>query len=187
MPVILRESGLRFIIYVDDHLPAHVHIEGKGGNAKIAIEDAGLIWSRNLSRQGVLRAVDVVEIHRAELRIAWQKSMASLTDADLDAAERRGSIVHETEPHARTARYDRISGLLVIELTNGATYSLPARYLQGFADATDDQIAKVHVDSGYGLHWDELDADFTVGGLLAGRFGNASHMAELRKREQHAA
>ena len=113
--------------------------------------------------------------------------MASLTDAEFDAAEQRGRIVHETVPHAREARYDRVSGLLVIALTNGAIYSLPARHLQGFAEASDDQIAKVYIDSGYGLHWDELDADFTVGGLLAGRFGNARHMAELRKREQHAA
>lgn len=43
MPVIFRDSGLRFIIFVDDHSPAHVHVEGKGGSAKIAIADAGLI------------------------------------------------------------------------------------------------------------------------------------------------
>ena len=43
MPVIHREVGLRFIIYVDDHAPPHVHVEGKGGSAKIAIENASLI------------------------------------------------------------------------------------------------------------------------------------------------
>lgn len=113
--------------------------------------------------------------------------MADLTDAEFDSANERGRIIYETEPHARAARYDRVTGQLVIELTNGAVYSLPARHLQGFADATDDQIADVEIGSGYGLHWDELDADFTVGGLLAGRFGSASHMAELRKRAQQAA
>jgi hypothetical protein len=113
--------------------------------------------------------------------------MASLTDAQFDAANERGRIVYETEPHARAAHYDRATGQIVIELTNGAVYSLPARHLQGLADATDDQIANLDIGGGYGLHWDELDADFTVGGLLAGRFGNASHMAELRKRLQHAA
>jgi hypothetical protein len=113
--------------------------------------------------------------------------MADLTDAEIDAANERGRIVYETEPHARAARYDRSTGQLVIELANGAVYSLPARHLQGFADASDDQIAAVDIGGGYGLHWEELDADFTVGGLLAGRFGNANHMAELRKRVQHAA
>lgn len=113
--------------------------------------------------------------------------MASLSDAEIDAANARGRIVSETEPHARAASYDRATGRLIIELTNGAVYSVPARYLQGLGEATDDQIARIDVDSGYGLHWDELDADFTVGGLLAGRFGTAKHMAELRKRLQQAA
>lgn len=113
--------------------------------------------------------------------------MASLTDAQIDAANERGRIVHETQPHARTARYDRASGQIVIELTNGAVYSVPARHLQGLAEATDDQIAQVAIGSGYGLHWDELDADFTVGGLLAGRFGTEQYMKAFRERMQHAA
>ncbi|KPF62316.1 hypothetical protein IP88_15020 [alpha proteobacterium AAP81b] len=113
--------------------------------------------------------------------------MASLTDEEIDAANERGRIVYETEPHARAAEYDRATGLLVIALTNGATYSVPARHLQGLTEATDDQIARVEILSGYGLHWDELDADFTVGGLLAGRFGTAKYMAEFRKRLQQAA
>ncbi len=113
--------------------------------------------------------------------------MASLTDAQIDAANERGRIVHETQPHARTARYDRASGQIVIELTNGAVYSVPARYLQGLAEATDDQIANLDIGGGYGLHWDELDADFTVGGLLAGRFGTEQYMKAFRERMQHAA
>lgn len=31
--------------------------------------------------------------------------------------------------------------------------------------------------AGYGLHWETLDADFTVGGLLAGVFGTKAYMA----------
>ena len=73
MPVIFRDSGLRFIIFVDDHSPAHVHVEGKGGSAKIAIDDASLIWTRNLGRTDVIRAVNVVKSQQAEFRTAWQK------------------------------------------------------------------------------------------------------------------
>ena len=113
--------------------------------------------------------------------------MVELTDEQFAAANERGRMIAETEPHARSASYDRTSGLLIIELTSGAVYSLPARLLQGFDGASDDDIAAVEVDSGYDLHWEALDADFTVGGLLAGRFGNARHMAALRKRLRHAA
>lgn len=33
MPTILRFDGLRAVIYLNDHRPAHVHIIGKGGEA----------------------------------------------------------------------------------------------------------------------------------------------------------
>jgi hypothetical protein len=34
MVTVLRADGLRVVIYVNDHLPAHVHVFG-GGEAKI--------------------------------------------------------------------------------------------------------------------------------------------------------
>jgi Domain of unknown function (DUF4160) len=37
MPVIYRKDGCRFVIYLNDHGPAHVHIIGDG-EAKIALE-----------------------------------------------------------------------------------------------------------------------------------------------------
>ena len=113
--------------------------------------------------------------------------MIELTEEEFAAANERGRSIAETEPHALAASFDRSTGRLVIELTNGATYTLPARQLQGFENASDEAIAAVEIGSGYGLHWEELDADFTVGGLLAGRFGNERHMAQLRDRLRHAA
>ena len=39
----------------------------------------------------------------------------------------------------------------------------------------------------YGLHWEKLDADFTVPGLLAGIFGTKRYMAQLAGRSTSAA
>ena len=106
--------------------------------------------------------------------------MADLTDEEYAAATERGRILGETEPHARTARYDKRSGMLVLELTNGASFTCPTHSLQGLESASPDQLAQVELSGlGFGLHWEELDADFTVGGLLAGRFGTRAHMAKL--------
>ncbi len=114
--------------------------------------------------------------------------MVEMTDEDWAAAEERGRVVAETEPHARFARYDRDTGLIVVELTNGATFAVPAKHLQGLDQATSEQLAAVEIGPrGYGLHWEELDADFTVPGLLAGRFGTKAYMAKFRKRKQDAA
>ncbi len=45
--------------------------------------------------------------------------MAELTDAQIDAAAERGRIASLTEPRAASARYDRDSGRVIVELTNG--------------------------------------------------------------------
>jgi hypothetical protein len=50
---------------------------------------------------------------------------------------------------------------------------------QGLENATDAQLSRVEIlGVGFGLHWEELDADVSVEGLLAGRFGSRRYMAE---------
>lgn len=95
-------------------------------------------------------------------------------------ATRRGKEKERTEPRARSARYDRKTHRLVIDLTNGTTFIVPCDLLQGLRDAPPKLIAEVEVlPRGYGLHWEKLDQDFTTAGLLAGLFGTRAWMAEL--------
>lgn len=71
MPTIHREHGLRFVIYLDDHLPAHVHILGDG-EAKVAIEPSvELIWQKGFSNLDVKKALDVVNGHQVEFLLKW--------------------------------------------------------------------------------------------------------------------
>ncbi len=105
--------------------------------------------------------------------------MADLTDEDVNAANERGRIAMATTPRARTAIYDRAQDRIVVDLVSGATFSFPPRLLQGFDRASADEIAEVEVlGVGFGLHWETLDADFSVAGLMAGRFGTARYMRE---------
>lgn len=109
--------------------------------------------------------------------------MADLTDAEFEAATERGRIEFETEPHAKAVRHDLKSGMTVVELYNGCTFAFPPKRLQGLEQASDDDLLAVEINGlGYGLHWESLDADFTVGGLMAGRFGSDAHMARERAR-----
>ncbi len=109
--------------------------------------------------------------------------MADITDEELAAATERGRIVFETQPHARSVRHDVRSGMTVVELYNGCTFAFPPRRLQGLETASDADLSAVEViGRGYGLHWEALDADFTVGGLMAGRFGSPAYMERERAR-----
>ena len=109
--------------------------------------------------------------------------MVGLTDAQIDAALQRGKDAALNEPRAASAHYDRKLGRMIVELTNGCTFSFPSRLAQGLETATEDQLAQVEIlGAGYGLHWEALDADLSVPGLLAGLFGTRSHMARLAGR-----
>jgi hypothetical protein len=104
--------------------------------------------------------------------------MADLTDAQIDAAAERGRIARRAEPRAVSARYDRRMGRMIVQLTNGCTFTFPPRLAQGLESATAEQLAAVEVlGAGYGLHWEALDVDLSIPGLLAGLFGTKSYMA----------
>ena len=106
--------------------------------------------------------------------------MASLTDAAFDAATERGKELRALEPRAVAARYDRRRDRVIVDLSNGCAFAFPPRLAQGLDDATAAQLAQVEVlGAGYGLHWEALDADLSIPGLLAGLFGTRAHMARL--------
>lgn len=105
--------------------------------------------------------------------------MGELTQEQFEEAVRRGEHDLAIKPRARAVRYDRSSGRIMIDLVSGATFSFPATLAQGLERASADQLEKVEIaGAGFGLHWEELDADLTVEGLLAGRFGSLRYMAQ---------
>jgi hypothetical protein len=104
--------------------------------------------------------------------------MVTTTDAQFEAAEERGRIAMATEPRAVSARYDAKADRIVVELISGATFAFPPALVQTLCDATPEQLSEIEVSPvGFGLHWPQLDADYTVKGLMNGVFGTAKWMA----------
>jgi hypothetical protein len=70
-----RAHGLRIVIFVDDHEPAHVHVFGDG-QAKInLIGPSGvpeLVWAEGMKRGDVRRAINVVVEQRESLLACWR-------------------------------------------------------------------------------------------------------------------
>ncbi len=66
----------------------------------------------------------------------------------------------------RSVRFDENS--LWVELSDGRVIAVPLAWFPRLLHATSEQRAKVEI-SPMGLHWDELDEDVSVSGLLAGR------------------
>jgi hypothetical protein len=109
--------------------------------------------------------------------------MMELTQTKFEAANERGRIYAETHPIALKVRYSMAKDRIIVDLANGCTFAFPPRLVQGLQDATPEQLAQVYTGSGIGLHWDELDVDVTVAGLVNGIFGTRKWMASLAGRK----
>ena len=76
MVTVHREAGLRFVIFTDDHEPAHVHVIGDG-NAKIDLTGPGgkpELVANDGFKAGVLRkALRIVAEQRAFLLEKWSE------------------------------------------------------------------------------------------------------------------
>lgn len=76
MVTILKAEGLRVVIFVDDHEPAHVHVFGDG-HAKINLAGAdgkpALVWAEGMKRNDVRKALRLIAGHHAELLAAWRR------------------------------------------------------------------------------------------------------------------
>lgn len=75
MVTVLRADGLRVVIYVNDHLPAHVHVFGDG-EAKINLVGSQgapeLVWVDNMTRGEVRRCMRLVAGRQAFLLRRWK-------------------------------------------------------------------------------------------------------------------
>lgn len=65
---------------------------------------------------------------------------------------------------------------LHLDLSDGRSLSVPLAWFPRLVEATPAEREKVRLSDG-GLHWDDLDEDISVAGLLAGR-GDQTRRAE---------
>ena len=99
--------------------------------------------------------------------------------AQIPEARERARIADQTEPRAVSARYNRETGRVELELRNGCLFAFPTEIVQDLRGASPDLLAAVEIlGDGYALRWEALDADYTVPGLLEGRFGGRKWMEQ---------
>ena len=66
---------------------------------------------------------------------------------------------------AKRVRFDADS--MWVELSDGRTIGVPLAWVPRLLNSTEDEREKVRITS-RGLHWEALDEDISVAGLLAG-------------------
>ena len=83
---------------------------------------------------------------------------------------------------AVSASFDRETGRVMVELTNGFVFGFPTRSIPQLAKASPEVLAAVEVGpGGSGLHWEALDVDLSVPGLLLSSLGRSEQLRELAR------
>jgi len=86
-------------------------------------------------------------------------------------ASHAGRLAAIAEPRAARVAYRAQKHALRIELTNGATITLPVKLIPSLGRAKPRDLRAVEVlGRGGGLHWESLDVDLSVPGLVSSIF-----------------
>lgn len=103
--------------------------------------------------------------------------MSSVPNLDFDVIDERTRQLDMMEDRAADAHYDSVNKKLVVNLKSGVDVAIPVSLIEGLRQATDVERAKMMVTaSGHGLHWDDIDVQLSVQGLLKGLYGSPSWM-----------
>lgn len=111
----------------------------------------------------------------------------SLTDDEIlrriPTARAREEADHEAGLRATKAFYDPINDLVMIETTRGFRWGIPRGGIPALGGATPEDLARLTLSpSGDGLHWEVLDVQLSVPGLLVDALGAGTLARELARR-----
>src|SRR5260370_34484802 len=99
----------------------------------------------------------------------------------IELANKRAEQLRREFPHAVSARYDRASGKVVVELSSKLTLSFSPQDAQGLENARPAQLEEIELSpSGVGVHFPRLDADLYIPWLLEGVIGSEKWRAARR-------
>jgi hypothetical protein len=113
-----------------------------------------------------------------------RKTRTSKADilAQIPAARARDARNRKAGRRATAAYHDRQNNRIMLELTNGFVFGFPVSSVPALAKASAKQLSQVELSpGGGGLHWDELDVDLSVPGLLFSSVGRSQKLTELAR------
>jgi hypothetical protein len=96
----------------------------------------------------------------------------------IERANRRAEKLEASHAKALSARYDRVSGRIVLHLSSRLDVAFSPRDAEGLEGASPAQLETIEISpSGFGIHFPTLDADLYLPALLEGFLGSKRWMA----------
>jgi len=107
----------------------------------------------------------------------WQ-----LTDEEIQAQLKRSLELGDAVQESRASdfKFDRKNKTIQIDFPDGTALTFPTSKIKELRGVSDDQIEQGYLTPrGNALHWDNLDAHYTIAGFVANIFGTREWMQEL--------
>jgi hypothetical protein len=73
MPTLLIIDGFRFFFYSNDHLPMHVHVRGKDGEAKFLLEPVMVESCYGLSVRDLRKIEKIISDNQSNFIESWKQ------------------------------------------------------------------------------------------------------------------
>ncbi len=152
MPTVLRIGPYRFFFFAGDRdEPPHIHVEREDKVAKFWLDPVRLQSSGGFSRNEIIHIQRVVGEYQIQLRLGMHTSTIEIR---VPAAENI-TVTEDT---------------LSVDLSDGRTISVPLAWYPRLTYASQSEQNNWRlIGKGYGIHWEELDEDISIEGLLAGK------------------
>ncbi len=111
----------------------------------------------------------------------------SISDQELDNQIQKATTAwiesESTEPQAIHAEFNHERNLIFIQLTNGVELNIPPILIEGLSEAKPQDLEKLHLSHyGRSIHWETLDVDLDISGIVSGILGTKRWMSQLGKK-----
>ncbi len=153
MPTVMRIGPYRLFFYASDRdeLP-HVHVERDDKVAKFWLDPVRLQKSGGFSCSEISKIHKIIEENSIELKRVGMSI----------------SVIEMVLPYAVNVLVTEDT--LSVELSDGRTISVPIEWYPRLVYATMKERNNWRlIGRGEGIHWEDLDEDISIEGLLAGR------------------
>lgn len=103
-------------------------------------------------------------------------------DRQHEEATKRGAETLARLPKAKSAKFDKKSKRLILEMQNATTLLVPVHLIQGLQTNDDGALSDFDLMiEGSQIHWHTLDVQFYIEDLLRGVFGTPRWMQNLKE------
>ncbi|MEO9035161.1 MAG: DUF2442 domain-containing protein [Gemmatimonadaceae bacterium] len=109
------------------------------------------------------------------MAITKRRRQTNVVARDSILAKARGAATRRAGLLGKSVRYDVTARRLMIELINGVLFGVPIDALREIRSADDTELKRVELLGAGGiLHWESLDADYSVPALILDAVGKTA-------------